>query len=124
MNKTMNTIEINIRGTEFEFNGVKYDAELAIKKDKKLIIAEAMDSHKEDFEEKYDKDSLTQDHVRLFLDEKNEIVYAMIIYIIKYKTKNILRNGRYACGNYYPIYKGSTGKNFLEAHPYQASICW
>jgi len=122
----MNTVEISIKGTEFEFNGVKYDAELAITKDKKLIISEAMDYHKEEFEKKYDKNSLTQDFVRLFLDEKNEIVYAMIIYIIKYKNKDygVLGNGRYACGNYYPIYKSSTGKNFLEPHPFQASICW
>lgn len=122
----MNTIEIKIIGTEFEFNGVKYDAELAIKKDKKLIIAEAMDSHKEEFEKKYDKNSLTQDFVRLFLDENNEIVYAMIIYRIKYKNKDnwILGDGRYACGNYYPICKAPNGKNFLEPHLYQASICW
>ena len=116
--------EVSINSNEFEYNGVKYDAELAIKKDKKLIIAEAMDSHKEVFEKEYNKDSLTQDHVRLYLDEKNEIVYGMIIYLIKYKTKTILRNGRYACGNYYPIYKASNGKNFLEPHPYQTSICW
>lgn len=122
----MNTIEINITGTEFEFDGVKYDAEYAINKDKRFIIAEAMDSHKEVFEKEYDKDSLTQDHVRLYLDEKNEIVYAMVIYLIKYKDKDygVLGNGRYACGNYYPIYKAATGKNFLEPHPYQASICW
>lgn len=122
----MKTKDIKINSNEFEYNGVKYDAELAIEKDKKLIISEAMDSHKEVFEKEYDKDSLTQDHVRLYLDEKNEIVYAMIIYIIKYKNKDygVLGNGRYACGNYYPIYKASTGKNFLEPHPYQASICW
>ena len=120
----MNTVEINIIGTEFEFNGVKYDAELAIEKDKKLIIAEAMDSHKEVFEKEYDKDSLTQDHVRLYLDEKDEIVYAMIIYLIKYKEESKYFTGRYACGNYYPIYNTSTGKGFLEPHPYRASICW
>ena len=122
----MNTIEINIRGTEFEFNRVKYDAELAIEKDKKLIIESANESHKKEFEKFYDKDSLKPNYVRLFLDEKNEIVYAMIIYIIKYKNKDygVLANGRYACGNYYPIYKASTGKNFLEPHPYQTSICW
>lgn len=120
----MNTIEINIRGTEFEFNGVKYDAELAIEKDKKLIIAEAMDSHKEHFEKLYDRDSLKPNYVRLFLDEKNEIVYAMIIYFIKYKEESKYFTSRSACGNYYPILKSSTGKRFLEPHPYQASICW
>lgn len=122
----MKTKDIKINSNEFEYNGVKYDAELAIEKDKKLIISEAMESHGESFEKEYDKDSLTQDHVRLYLDEKNEIVYAMIIYIIKYKNKDygVLGNGRYACGNYYPIYKASTGKNFLEVHPHQASICW
>ena len=52
----MNTIEISITGTEFEFNGVKYDAKYAINKDKRLIITEAMDSHKEVFEKEYDKD--------------------------------------------------------------------
>lgn len=122
----MTTIEITINGTEFEFNGVKYNAEYAINKDKRLIIAEAMDSHKEVFEKEYDKDSLTQDSVRLFLNEKNDTVYAMIIYLIKYKDsgKGVLVNGRYACGNYYPIHKFSSGKSFLNPHPYQSSICW
>jgi hypothetical protein len=116
--------EISITGTEFEFNGVKYDAKFAIRKDKKLIIAEANESHKEEFEKLYDKDSLKPNYVRLFLDEKNEIVYAMIIYLIKYKEESKYFTGRSACGNYYPIYKAATGKNFLEPHPYQASICW
>lgn len=122
----MKTKEISLNSNEFEFNGVKYDAEFAIKKDKKLIIAEANESHKEEFEKEYDKESLTQDHIRLYLDDKDEIVYAMIIYIIKYKNKDygVLGDGRYACGNYYPIYNSDTGKNFLEPHPYQASICW
>lgn len=123
----MNTVEINITGTEFEFNGIKYDAEFAINKDKRLIIAEAMESHKETFEKEYDKDSLKPTFVRLFLDKQNEISYAMVIYIINYKNEtkfiNVI-NGRYACGNYYPIYNSDTGKNFLEPHPYQASICW
>lgn len=120
----MTIIDIKINSNEFEYNGAKYDAERAIEKDKKLIIAEAMDSHKEVFEKEYDKDSITQDYVRLYLDEKNEIIYAMIIYLIKYKEKSEYFTGRYACGNYYPIYKVSTGKNFLKPHPYQTSICW
>lgn len=122
----MKTKEISLNSNEFEFNGVKYDAEFAIKKDKKLIIAEANESHKEEFEKEYDKESLTQDHIRLYLDDKDEIVYAMIIYLIKYKNEGIgvLGDGRYACGNYYPIYNSDTGKNFLEPHPYQSSICW
>lgn len=116
--------EVRINLNEFEYGGVKYNAELAIKKDKKLIINEAMESHGESFEKEYDKDSLTQDHVKLYIDDKNEVIYAMIIYLIKYKEKRENFTGRYACGNYYPIYKASTGKNFLEPHPYQASICW
>ena len=55
--------EISITGTEFEFNGVKYDAKFAISKDKKLIIAEANESHKEEFEKLYDKDSLKPNYV-------------------------------------------------------------
>ena len=93
-------------------------------KDKEFIIAEAMKSHKETFENEYDKNSLKPKFVRLFLDEQNEISYAMVIYIIKYKNETKYFNGRYACGNYYPILKSSAGKNFLEPHPYQASICW
>ena len=120
----MKTKEISLSSNKFEFNGVKYDAELAIEKDKKLIIAEANESHKEEFEKLYDKDSLKPNYVRLFLDEKNEIVYAMIIYLIKYKEESKYFTGRSACGNYYPIYNSDTGKNFLEPHPYQASICW
>ena len=118
--------EVSINSNEFEYNGVKYYAKSAIEKDKELIITEANKSHKEEFETLYDKDSLNPNFIRLFLDEKNEIIYAMIIYIIKYKNKDygVLSNGRYACGNYYPIYTSSTRKNYLQPHPYQTSICW
>lgn len=109
-------VEISIDSNEFVYNGVTYDIELAVNKDKKLIIDEANESHKESFEELYDTDSLSPNYVRLFLNEKDEIVYAMVIYVIRYKNAD---NGRYACGNYYPIYK-----NYLAPHPYQASICW
>lgn len=113
--------EISINSNKFEYNGTIYDIESAVDKDKKLIIAEANESHKDSFKELYNIDSLSPKYVRLFLNEKDEVIYAMVIYIIKYKEDN---NGRYACGNYYPIYTSSTKKNYLQPHPYQASICW
>ena len=115
------SVEISINSNEFVYNGVTYDVERAVNKDKKLIIDEANGSHKESFEELYDTESLSPNFVRLFLNKKDEIVYAMVIYVIRYKN---LDYGRYACGNYYPIYNSSTGKNYLQPHPYQASICW
>ena len=48
----MKTKDIKINSNEFEYNGVKYDAKLAIEKDKKLIISEAMESHGESFEKR------------------------------------------------------------------------
>lgn len=114
---------------KFEFNGVKYDCQLVIERDKENIIKEAETSHKEAIETLYDKESLKQDHVKLYLDDNGNPIYLMVIYIIKYKDKNygVLGSGREACGDYYPIEKGyqnTDGNNMVFPHPYQASICW
>lgn len=42
--------------------------------------------------------------------------FGMMIYVIDYKSGF---NGRYACGNYYPIYD-----EVLIPHFFQGSICW
>ena len=117
----MNTVEISINQETMEYNGVTYELDYAIKKDKKAIFNEAMNSHGDTFETEYDKESFRPDKVSVYVSETGELLYGMIIYIIDYKDH---KNGRYACGNYYPFCKLSTGKNFMEPHPYQASICW
>lgn len=115
----MNTEEVTIVSNEFEFDGRKYDCELAIKLDTKSIIREAKDSHAGSFEEQYDEQSLRPDKVRIHIQDGTP-VYCMIIYIINYKDE---KGGRYACGNYYP-FMPLNGKVLVVPHPYQASICW
>lgn len=97
------------------------NCELAIKNDKKFIILEAQNSHKDKLEELYDKDSLRPEKIRVFFYDEHPI-YAMLIYVINYKDGvNRYAYGRYACGSYYPI---SNNMNMLIPHAFQNSICW
>lgn len=114
----MKTEEIKMNSDSFEFNGKTYDCTLIVIKDKDLIIKEAEESHKEALYTLYERDSLHPDYVRLFLDDNDNPLYLMVIYLIKYRDN---KHGRYACGNYYPINKES---HYVIPHPYQGSICW
>lgn len=107
--------EYQIQDNGFEYLGTHYDCKFAIKKDVKRITQEAELSHKDEFENFYDKDSLVADKVRLFTDDSSIPIYGMIIY----KIYNTSGYWRCACGNYYPI----NGAH-LEPHFFQASICW
>lgn len=110
---------IEIKDNSFEYLDKQYDCSFAIEHDIKLIIQEAETSHKDTFDELYDRNSLIPVKVRLFFDETDKPVFGMIIYTIKYKNKT---TRRFACGNYYPIW---TLHNLeLIPHPYQGSICW
>ena len=109
---------------KFEYNGLEVKINNQVfETDIKLILDEAK-SHK-DFESLYDKDSIKPDHIRLFIDENNEPIFAMVVYAIMYKSKDydVLGDGRCACGNYYPIFTINK-KRYFEPHNYQASICW
>ncbi len=107
--------EYPVKDNGFEYLDTHYDCEFAIKKDVKRIIQEAESSHKDEFENFYDKDSLVADKVRLFTDDSNIPIYGMIIY----KIYNKSGYWRIACGNYYPV-----NDLHLEPHFFQASICW
>jgi len=113
---TIKKEEYPINGNCFEYDGKTYDCSYAIKRDIKLIIQEAETSHKDSFDELYDKQSLKADKVRIFLDKEDKPVFGMVTYIIDYKEEN---SGRYACGGYYPFWDDK-----LFPHPYQESICW
>lgn len=125
----MKSIEINVNSDKFEYNGVKYDCKWVVEKDTKLILKEAEESHKEQLETMYDKESLAPNHVKLYIDDDNNPLYLMMVYVIKYKEEKmgILGTGRYACGCYHPIEQGyvnQEGFNAVYPHPYQGSICW
>lgn len=119
----MKTIEIDTEVASFEYNGKTYNCELVVKRDIQHIKHEAETNHKEEFDEKYDKDSITPNKVRLYVDENGYPLYMMMTYVIKYKSKEFCTfgYGRYACGEYYPI-----DNNFdkIYPHPFQGSICW
>ena len=100
----------------FEYLENKYDCEMAIKLDKELIIQEAETSHKDSFDELYDRNSLEPLKVILEVDDNENPIYGMIVYTIKYKNENTKRT---ACGFYYPIFD-----YMLMPHHYQGSICW
>lgn len=106
-----------ISNNHFEYFGKKYNCQYAIERDTKLILQEAEQSHKDTFEELYDKESLKPYTIKLYINEDNNPIYGMIIYTINYKNSN---NTRLACGDYYPI------SDFLELepHPFQGQICW
>ena len=111
-----NSKEYPIIGYCFEYDGKMYDCSYAIKRDTKLIIQEAETSHKDSFDELYDRGSLKADKVRIFLDKEDKPIFGMVIYLIEYKDKSW---ERWACGGYYPFFDDK-----LFPHPYQESICW
>ena len=118
------TIDIDTNAEVIEYNGMKYDCELAVKRDKELIIQEAELSHKDELERLYDKESLSIDSARICVDSEGKPIYIMLIYVIKYKDG---KGGRYGCGDYYPItnaLKNDDGNVIVFPHPYQTSICW
>ena len=107
--------EYPIKDNGFEYLGNYYDCKFAIKCDLKRILQEAKATHKEEFENFYDEDSLKPTQIRLFIDDNNVPIYGMILYKIYNKSDY----WRCACGNYYPI-----NDFHLEPHLFQASICW
>ena len=109
------TEDYSIIGNCFEYDGKTYDCSYAIKRDVKLIIQEAETSHKDSFDELYDRKSLKADKVRLFF-ENGQLSYGMVLYTIHNKVHNYERG---ACGGYYTFLD-----NKLLPHPYQESICW
>lgn len=109
-------IETPIIGNCFEYDGKTYDCSYAIKRDIKMILQEAETSHKDSFDERYNRDSLKADKVRIYLGKEDKPIFGMVIYLIEYKNESW---ERYACGGYYPFWENS-----LFPHPYQESICW
>lgn len=114
--KNMKSKEYPIENNGFEYNGVYYGCVFAIERDTKLIIQEAETSHKDSFDELYDRTTLKPEKIRVYVDEKGKFIYGFIVYVINYKNGS---GCRYACGNYYPFWG-----NDLMPHPFQASICW
>lgn len=104
----------------FEYLGNHYDCHYAIERDMKMILQEAETSHKDSFDELYDKSTLRPDKIRIFVNGDNVPIYGMIIYLIDYKEQNRC-NSRYACGGYYRF---EFDNLMLLPHPYQESICW
>ena len=100
----------------FEYDGKTYDCSYAIKRDIKMILNEAEESHKDSFGKLYDRESLKADKIRIFLDEEDKPVFGVVIYLINYKNEN---NKKYACGGFYQFWETA-----LFPHPYQESICW
>lgn len=118
----MNKEEIGFTSNEFEYCGKKYDCDFAIKKDIKLIIKEARESHNGVFEKLYKVKSLRPNKIKIYFDDNRTPIYGMIIYLIDYQNAI---NSRLACGNYYPFHKYKDEDIYrMEPHPYQASICW
>ena len=115
----MNKHEIVIIDNKFEYLGKEYDCKYLIERDKKNILREADESHKDDFDRLYDRDTLAPSRCRVYLDDNDKIVYLMIIYTIDYRER---KSKRLACGDYYPAV--NFGENTLFHHTYQASICW
>ena len=115
---TIKKEEYPIIGNCFEYDGKTYDCSYAIKRDIKLIIQEAETSHKDSFDELYDRQSLKADKIRIFLNKEDKPVFGMVIYRIKYNKDKTCE--RYACGGYYPFLYDKV----LFPHIYQESICW
>ena len=85
---TIKKEEYPINGDGFEYLGKHYDCELAIKRDIKMILQEAEISHKDTFDELYDRNTLRADKIRIFVDGDDVPIYGMIIYLIDYKEQN------------------------------------
>ena len=113
----MQNEEITINNSKFEYLGNTYDCKYIIERDKENILREADESHKDLFDRLYYRNTLAPLKCRVYLDNKDKIVYLMIIYTIDYRVGN---SRRLACGDYYPVNEGYT----IYPHPYQASICW
>lgn len=113
---TIKKEEHPIKDNGFEYLGNHYDCHYAIERDIKMILQEAETSHKDSFNELYDKSTLRPYKISIFIDEDNVPIYGIIIYLIDYKKGN---NGRFACGGYYPF-----RNDIIFPHPYQESICW
>ena len=114
---TIKKEEYPIKDNGFEYLGKHYDCQFAIKRDVKMILQEAETSHKDTFNELYDKNTLRADKIRIFVDENDVPIYGIIIYLIDYKYGG----SRYACGGYYRF---EFNDSVLLPHPYQESICW
>ena len=116
-------VQFNKEGTGFIYNGDFYDCEFLTKIEKSQILLEAENSHKDEIENLYDKDSLKPFKVKLYLDESDSIVFLMVVYEIYYKDYS---NGRTACGSYQPNLNivRIEDKFVVFPHPYQDSICW
>ena len=95
---TIKEIEYPIKNNGFEHLGNHYDCQFAIKRDARMILQEAETSHKDTFDELYDKNTLRPCKIHIFVGEYNVPIYGMIIYLIDYKEGN---KGRYACSGYY-----------------------
>lgn len=116
---TIKKEEYPIKNNGFEYLGNHYDCHYAIERDIKMIIQEAETSHKDTFNELYNKSTLRPDKIRIYVDENDTPIYGMIIYLIDYKEG--VNNSRYACGGYYPF---AFDNSMFLPHPYQESICW
>jgi len=114
---TIRKEEYPIKDNGFEYSDNHYNCQFAIKRDIKMILQEAEISHKDTFNELYDKSTLRPDKIRIFVDGDNVPIYGMIIYLIDYKYGG----SRYACGGYYRF---EFDNSMLLPHPYQESICW
>jgi len=115
---TIKKEEYPIKDNRFEYLGNYYDCQFAIRRDVKMILQEAEISHKDIFDELYDKNTLRPYKIRIYVNENDIPVFGIIIYIIDYKNQS---NSRYACGGYYRF---EFDNSMLLPHPYQESICW
>jgi len=113
---TIKKEEYPIKNNGFYCLGKYYDCKFAIKRDIKMILQEAKASHKDTFDELYDRSTLKANKIQIFVDEDDVPIYGMIVYLIDYSNG---KNSRYACGGYYPFWDDK-----LFPHPYQESICW
>lgn len=115
----MDSIEIKLNNdTYFKYNDKEYDYSYAVKRDIKNILFEALESHKDQFLDLYDINTLKPNEVRLFIDENKKPIFCMVLYLINYKNET---SGRYACGDYYPV---NNEYSYVQPHNFQASICW
>jgi hypothetical protein len=100
----------------FDYCEKHYDCNKAIERDIKMIIQEAETSHKDNFDEFFDRSTLKPSKARVFVNENGTPIVVMILYVIYQRKDGYWRS---ACGGYYPLF----GEE-LSPHPYQESICW